>query len=369
MDDHTDAIGYHYTDLKGNPLIWTWIYSNGTIDGGTQVATHEIVEAVGRDYNFPKELCDDCHNANSDGARVNGIKVETYYDSFFETCEAPSSNWLELDSNSDSVSIVADVVGGASQLYQLHRTGRIWIYTGTPHTGWTEIGNDTATSKLAASGGNLYRLQKNTGKIFAFQNIFSPTLHSSRWVELDNNSASIDIVADGSQLYQLHNNGQIWIYTGTPHTGWAALNSGNASKIAASGGHLYQVQNGGKIFEYLRGRHTHWMQLDDNPHTLDIVADGNNLYQIHDTGVIWVYTGTPNTGWTALDTTGDTKKMSASQGLLYQIRKDGRIWKHQDGPPPWQQIDANYDSIDITAAGQYVYQIHQNGKIFQFPSS
>jgi hypothetical protein len=67
------------------------------------------------------------------------------------------------------------------------------------------------------------------------------------------------ITVKGDHLYQRHNTGRIWIYTGTPHTGW--------------------------------------QELDNNPATVQIAADGNALYKRHNTSRVWVYTGTPHTGW------------------------------------------------------------------------
>ena len=108
------------------------------------------------------------------------------------------------------------------------------------------------------------------------------------WLELDNNPATLDIQASGGHLYQRHNNGRIWIYTGTPHTGW--------------------------------------LELDNNPATVQIIADGNALYQRHNTGKIWIYTGTPHTGWKQLDGNPATVQISASAGRLYQRHNTGRIW-------------------------------------------
>ena len=114
----------------------------------------------------------------------------------------PFPNWLELDDNPAT----ADIIASGGNLYQRHDSGRIWVYTGTPHTGW---------------------------------------------LELDDNPATVQIVADGNALYQRHNSGRIWVYTGTPHTGWLQLDGNAASvDIVAAGGHLYQRHDSGRIWVY-----------------------------------------------------------------------------------------------------------------------
>ena len=44
---------------------------------------------------------------------------------------------------------------------------------------------------------------------------------------------------------------RIWVYTGTPHTGWQQLD-GNATtvQIAAGGGHLCERHNIGRVWIY-----------------------------------------------------------------------------------------------------------------------
>ncbi|KAF4436885.1 zincin [Fusarium albosuccineum] len=71
------------------------------------------------------------------------------------------SDWQQLDNNVATGSIVTD----GADLYQLHKTGLIFKYTGTPLTSWQQLDNNPATVKIVASGGKLYQLH-NTGKIF-----------------------------------------------------------------------------------------------------------------------------------------------------------------------------------------------------------
>lgn len=116
----------------------------------------------------------------------------------------PFPNWQELDNNAATV----DIVASGGHLYQRHNTGRIWIYTGTPHTGWQELDNNPATVQIAADGNALYQ-RHNTGRIW----VYTGTPHTG-WRQLDGNAATVQIAAGGGRLYQRHNTGRIWVYTG-----------------------------------------------------------------------------------------------------------------------------------------------------------
>ena len=103
-----------------------------------------------------------------------------------------------LDDNPATLGIIS----AAGALYQLHNTGKIWKYTGTPCSGNSCPG----------------------------------------WQMLDDNPAGMYIVGDGGSLFQLHNTGKIWRYTGTPCSGnscpgWQMLdNNGMTGRIDASVG-------------------------------------------------------------------------------------------------------------------------------------
>jgi Astacin (Peptidase family M12A) len=116
----------------------------------------------------------------------------------------PFPNWQELDDNPATV----DIVASGGHLYQRHNTGRIWVYTGTPHTGWQELDDNPATVQIAADGNALYQ-RHNTGRIW----VYTGTPHTG-WRQLDGNAATVQVVAGGGHLYQRHNTGRIWIYTG-----------------------------------------------------------------------------------------------------------------------------------------------------------
>ncbi|MGI2908100.1 hypothetical protein, partial [Tolypothrix sp. VBCCA 56010] len=71
-----------------------------------------------------------------------------------------------------------------------------------------ELDNNPATKQIAAAGGNLYQIH-NTGAIWKY--VGSPL---TGWQQLDNNPDSIAIVAASGNLYQIHNNGFIWKFAG-----------------------------------------------------------------------------------------------------------------------------------------------------------
>lgn len=263
--------------------------------------------------------------------------------------------WHELDHNTASVDIAAD----DERLYQLHKDGRIWIYTGVPQTGWQEVDANPATMKIVASGGQLYQLH-NSGNIFRY----TGTPHTG-WQLLDRNSATADIVADGNNLYQLHKDGRIWVYTGTPVTGWLELDANPATKkICAGGGHLYQIHKSGVIWVYTGTPHTGWLRLDINAASDDIVASGSSLYQMHKDKRIWVYTGTPITGWIELDANPQTRYIAASHGNLFQLHQSGQIWRYTGVPHTgWFEMDNNSQTKKIVATQTKLHQIFQSGRI------
>jgi hypothetical protein len=268
------------------------------------------------------------------------------------------ADWQLLDNNPATGAIAAE----GANLYQVHKNGRIWKYTGTPLSGWQQLDNNPATRKIVLGGPNLYQLH-NSGRIWKY---VGPAM--TGWQEIDNNPATTDIVATNNDLYQLHNNGRIWKYTGVPHTGWQELDNNPATtKIVAAGGKLYQLHNSGRIWKYVGPPMTGWQELDNNPATVSIMAADNELYQMHNNGRIWKFTGTPLTGWQELDNNPATRQIVAGGGHLYQIHKTGAIWKYV-GPPltGWQQIDGNAASASIAASGNSLYQLHNTGLIWKY---
>ncbi len=263
-------------------------------------------------------------------------------------------NWELLDNNPVSIDIVAE----GNELYQLHNSGAIWKYTGTPLTGWEQLDNNPATKQIAA-GGNLYQ-RHETGAIWKYTG--TPF---TGWELLDNNPETSAIVAEGNELYQLHKTGAIWKYAGTPLTGWELLDNNPATRQIAAGGNFYQRHESGAIWRYNGPPLTGWELLDNNPATVDIIAD-SNLYQLHNSGAVWKYNGTPLTGWELLDNNPATRQVVAD-GNLYQRHETGGIWKYTGTPlTGWEQLDNNPSTTKIVAAGGKLYQFHSNGFIWRY---
>ncbi|KAI1054037.1 hypothetical protein LB507_007492 [Fusarium sp. FIESC RH6] len=267
------------------------------------------------------------------------------------------ASWQLIDNNVQTASIVLD----DADLYQLHKSGWVWKYTGTPMTRWQALDNNSAMKEIAAANGKLYQLHKD-GKIWKYTG--TPM---TGWQMIDNNNATVEIIAGGGDLYQVHNNGRIWKYTGTPLSGWQELDNNPATKkVIAAGGNLYQLHKTGLIWKYTGVPLTGWQKVDENTATVNIVARGNDLYQLHDSGKIWKYTGTPISGWQLLDDNSATKEVVVGVGGLYQIHKTGSIWRYE-GPAMtgWKQLDGNTASVSI-AAGTVLYQLHSSGLIWRY---
>ena len=189
-------------------------------------------------------------------------------------------------------------------------------------------------------------------------------------------------------IYQLHNDGTIWVSTGTACSGnscpgWVLLdNNSQTRSIASAGANLYQLHADGKIWRYTGTRCggtscPGWQLLDNNGATVEITAGGNNLYQRHNSGKIWRFTGTPCNGascpgWTMLDNNTATVDILADGGLLYQRHSSGKIWRSTgqacsgNACPGWTMLDNNGATTAIVASGGQLFQLHTTGRIWRF---
>lgn len=243
-------------------------------------------------------------------------------------------------------------------LYQMHGDGTIWLYQGTPMTGWQMLDNNPRARAIAASGSQLYQLHGD-GTIWRYTG--TPM---TGWQLLDNNPRTRAIATSGTSLYQLHDDGTIWLYTGTPMTGWQMLDNNPKTCAIVAGDKLYQLHNDGTIWVYVGPPMTGWQMLDNNPRTTAIVASAGALYQLHGDGTIWLYLGTPMTGWQMLDNNPATTTIVASTSALYQMHGDGTIWRYTGVPMTgWQMLDNNPRARAISA-GDGLYQLHGDGTIW-----
>jgi hypothetical protein len=241
-------------------------------------------------------------------------------------------------------------------LYQLHKDGKIWRFTGTACQGsscpgWQMLDNNAATGAIVADGTRLYQLHK-TGRIFRFTGTACNGDHCPGWQMLDNNAATKSIVAAGGKLFQLHTSGRIWQYTNQP----------------CSGDNCFG-----------------WQMLDNNPNSIAIAADTAPqivspftatgppvtplLYQLHKNGMIFRFTGTTCNGedcpgWQMLDNNPATKMIVAGGGQLYQMHKDGKIFRYTNTPcnddlcPGWEMLHNDPRNTLIVSDGTRLYRLH-----------
>jgi hypothetical protein len=203
------------------------------------------------------------------------------------------------------------------------RAAHCWLKSTTPPM----TPNKSTTS--GAAGGDLYQLHKD-GQIWQYTGTACSGAACPGWLLLDRNPQTKSIVTAGRDLYQLHNDGLIYQYTATPCSfeagdcpGWKLLDRNTQTvAIVAAGANLYQLHNDGLIYQYTgtpcgSSGCPGWNLLDRNPQTVAVVAAGDDLYQLHNDGLIYQYTGTPCgaggcPGWNLLDRNLQTISIKAA---------------------------------------------------------
>lgn len=264
------------------------------------------------------------------------------------TCDALCDAWTMMDDNPDTVDIVASL----NNVYQRHRNGDIWKFTGTFCTegscpGWVRIGNDPSTAMLAADGSNLYRMNSN-GAIYTWNGTVCNGDACLGWKKISGDPTVGLITASGGNLYRLHND--------ATH----AIDKYVSQTLLCNG-----IPCG------------NWLKLDNNPGTYNIVSDGAALYQQHFNGEIWRYAGTPCSGtncpgWTKLDINPGTQQIAASGGNLYQTHTNGEIWKSTgvacsgNSCPGWIRLDVNPSTTWIWANRSDLYQRHADASMWKY---
>lgn len=263
--------------------------------------------------------------------------------------------WQELDDNPATTAIAAGpTAASGAGLYQLHNSGALWRYNGTPMVGWELLDNNAATVEIATDGVNLYQRHEGTGSIWRYTgNWLAP------WEQLGGNPLTVAITATtGGRLYQLQSNGLLSRYTGPPLTGWKLLDNNAATvTIAADGDQLYQLhEKSGAIWRYTGNAISPWQQVGGNPRTKAILAAAGELYQLQDDGLIWRYTSPPISGWELLDNNTKTVALAHDGTSLYQLHNTGAVWRYTGVPlEGWAQLDDHPDTKAIVGAGGQLY--------------
>lgn len=303
--------------------------------------------------------------------------------------------WQRLDDNSLTGMIAAaDNLHQlhADPLYQAHRDGSLWRYTGTDCNGdfcpgWAQLDNNAGTVAMAAADGQFYQLHRD-GSIWRHNGTTCSGTTCPGWIKLDANPAAKAITAGGSQLYQLHTDGSIWRHNGTACSGascpgWIKLDANPAATaIAAAGTQLFQLHNDGSIWRHngtacSGASCPGWEKLDANPAARAIAAGGKDLFQLHSDGSIWRYTGTPCggascPGWQKLDANAAAIAIAAAGKELVQLHRDGSIWLYTGTPcgasscPGWKKLDNNPAAVAIATSGTHIYQRHGDGSIWRY---
>ena len=158
------------------------------------------------------------------------------------------SGWKMLDNNAATVEIAAGkgpiiseggkgailnnglrstAIGDAPLLYQLHNTGKIFRYTGTPCNGnscpgWQMLDNDLRNRRIVAGGETFYRMTIRPTHLGSVRRLYkftgAPCVGGtcSSW-QLIAGGPMIKVAANPSEVYAVdatHN--RMWRYNGAP---------------------------------------------------------------------------------------------------------------------------------------------------------
>jgi hypothetical protein len=251
-----------------------------------------------------------------------------------------------------SASAVPAAFAAAPGLYELHTTGSVWGYLGTPCNGQV----------------------------------------CSSWEMLNNDPLAIQIAAGAGTLYQLDSDGSVWQWNGTVCKGntcspWTQIGgAGTATQILAAGGNVYAAWNDtegfGVFFQftgqscYNPGNCPGWTLIDFDGFATYYVEDYYVVKLTTPDGVSYVvnqYTGQPCVdnrcfGWVELESLAVPATLATGIHGLYELYPNGSISVLDacfSGPCPWSPIGDNTNSTQITA-GNMLYQLQNNGTLLQY---
>lgn len=263
----------------------------------------------------------------------------------------PWPGWEMLDNNNRTKQIVVD----GDNLYQIHDTGHIYQFTGTPMTGWRELDNNPLSYKLVAADGELYQIHSNHA-IWKY----TGTPYTA-WELIDNQRLIVTVVATQGMVFKADTTSRIKQYTGIPLAPWKEIyvDDWGVFSTAAAGGEIYTTTRSG-VWRY-SGTPGRWYQISTVT-VQDLTAYGKDLYATGMGGGVRKWTGVPSK-WDTLDTNKNVKAITVGARGLYQIHTNGVIFQFVgDG---WKQIDGNAESRSIVA-GNLVHQVHNDGKIWRY---
>jgi len=293
-----------------------------------------------------------------------------------------------------SASVVPAAFAAAPVVYELHTTGSVWGYTGTPCngqvcSGWEMLNDDSKGVQIAAGAGTLYQLDSD-GTVWQWNGAVCNGNACNRWTQIG--AGATTIYAAGTHVYyygcQTDTCG-FYQFTGEPCynpagcPGWTQIDYFDSDFSWAD----YYVQDGSVVkingvlfsnydftFQEYMGTPYDWEQLGGTFTGNAALAPGlDGTFMMGQNGAISVLNGcvfSPCT-WTQIGDNSNTNEITASN-ILYQLQNGGTVIQYTGTPcngnvcNGWVQIDANPSVSYIVAGPNTVYELHTNGGIWQY---
>ncbi len=301
-----------------------------------------------------------------------------------------------------SVSLVSTASAGSYALYELHSTGSIWGYTGTPCEGgvckgWVQLDDNPAAIRIAAGGGFLYQLHLN-GVVWKYTGTPCSGGSCPGWQEIDNepNNPVVGIYTGGETLYEQRRDHSVWYFTGgvcsgNTCPGWHEIdNSSQVGSLFAGPSGLFEMRISTEgqttvqsFWEYLGPACSGsscpgWAEIDGNPGEDGWIAAGYySAFELTTSDNINQFTGAACEngtcpGWLAVGETSYGSEIAAANNLfkLQKAFNTNSVWQYNGTPcgngcNGWAELDNNSAIAYIVAGGNTVYEQHLDGSIWQ----
>jgi hypothetical protein len=292
-----------------------------------------------------------------------------------------------------SASLVPAAFAAAPVVYELHTTGSVWGYTGTPCNGqacpgWEMLNDDSKAVQIAAGAGTLYQLDSD-GTVWQWNGAVCNGNACNRWTQIG--ADAITIYAAGTNVYfygcpeyncGLHQFTGQPCYSPTDCPGWVQLDleAPNTASYYVQDSYVAEVTvfPDGTDFsiELYLGQPYDWLLIGNLSHTggVAMAAGLDGLYQLNPNGTILALGDcvSDDCTWTQVGDNSNTTQISASN-ILYQLQSNNGTVLRYNGTPcngnvcdGWVQIDANPAVSYIVAGPNTVYELHTNGGIWQY---
>ena len=228
--------------------------------------------------------------------------------------------------------------------------GSVWQQDPTSRNGWLRIPSRPDVVQLVADDDDLY-LRHANGTI-THRSIGRPGPEV-----VENLSQTLQIAAGDGTLYRLNDGGQIWAYSGRPHSWTMIATSPGAVQLVAAGSTLLQRHPTGDLWAWGRTPML-WELIGTQPRTVDVVASSARICRLLDDGSVEELTGG---SWQVISAGANTSQLTADGDALYQLhRSDGTVWEHLGGTR-WREIGRDAAIETIAAASGALFAIHTDG--------